>query len=159
MSAARIARVSFTDAERRQLLLEEMATGIDQIAVALAALGEAYERLDERSGDELEQRLFRPVQAAYGRAKRTHAEFAGRMGIRPRAFADPPTPRPGDPHDEVARAVDQLHLADATLAALQDSMLPVEVGDRELREGLAEVRSLIAPLPTRARELLRTLGR
>lgn len=159
MSDARIAGVSFTDAERRQALLNEMATGIDQLGAALAALGEAYERLDQRSGDELEERLFRPVQAAYGRAKRTHKEFAGRVGIAPRSFADPMLPRPGDPRDEVARAVDQLHLADATLGALQDSMLPVDVGDRELRAGLSEVRSLIGPLPVRARELLRTLGR
>ena len=45
------------------------------------------------------------------------------------------------------------------LADLQDSMRPVEVGDAELRAGLAEVRALLAPLPDRAREILRTLGR
>ena len=45
------------------------------------------------------------------------------------------------------------------LATLQDSMLPVEVGDPELRAGLSAVRESIGPLPGRARELLRTLGR
>jgi hypothetical protein len=38
-------------------------------------------------------------------------------------------------------------------------MLPVEVGDAELRAGLAEVRQVIDTLPSRARELTRVLGR
>jgi hypothetical protein len=38
-------------------------------------------------------------------------------------------------------------------------MLPVEVGDPELRAGLAEVRELLGGLRARARELVRTLGR
>jgi hypothetical protein len=38
-------------------------------------------------------------------------------------------------------------------------MLPVEVGDRVLRAGLAEVRELISSVPPRAEALLRTLGR
>ena len=38
-------------------------------------------------------------------------------------------------------------------------MRPVEVGDAELRAGLAEVRELLAPLPERAREFLRRWGR
>jgi hypothetical protein len=49
--------------------------------------------------------------------------------------------------------------ADTILVDLQDSMLPVEVGDAELRSGLAEVRELLAPLPERAHQLLRTFGR
>lgn len=151
--------MSFTTAEGRKQLLDELAAAADQIGVALSALGEAYERLDDMTADQLEQQLFRPVQAAYGRAKRTHAEFSGRAGVRTHTFGDPPLGLPAEPRDEVARAVDQLHLADETLATLQDSMLPVEVGDPPLRAGLAEVRSLIAPLPVRARELLRTLGR
>ena len=44
-----------------------------------------------------------------------------------------------------------------TQAAWQ--MLPVEVGDRELRAGIAEVRELLGGLRGRARELVRTLGR
>ena len=38
-------------------------------------------------------------------------------------------------------------------------MLPVEVGDPELRAGLEEVRELLSALPGRARQLVRTLGR
>jgi hypothetical protein len=38
-------------------------------------------------------------------------------------------------------------------------MMPVEVGDPELRAGLAEVRELLGEVPTRAREFVRTLGR
>ena len=37
--------------------------------------------------------------------------------------------------------------------------MPVEVGDPELRAGLAEVRELVGDLRGRARELVRTLGR
>jgi hypothetical protein len=151
--------MSFTTAEGRRQVLDDLADGADQIGLALAALGEAYERLDEDTGDRLEEQLFRPVQAAYGRAKRTHTEFSTRTGVRSRTFADPQIGLPAEPRDEIARAVDQVQLADETLAGLQDSMLPVEVGEPELRAGLSEVRSLIAPVPVRARELLRTLGR
>ena len=49
--------------------------------------------------------------------------------------------------------------ADAELADLQDSMMPVEVGDAELRAGLAEVRELLGEVTPRAREFTRTLGR
>jgi hypothetical protein len=38
-------------------------------------------------------------------------------------------------------------------------MLPVEVGDPELRAGLAEVRGLVGDVRSRARALVRTLGR
>ena len=151
--------MSFTTAEGRQQVLDDLADGTEQIGIALVALGEAYEALDESTGDRLEEQLFRPVQAAYGRAKRTHSEFSTRAGMRPRPFPDPNPGLPAEPRDEIARAIDQIQLADETLAGLQDSMLPVEVGDPELRAGISEVRSLIAPVPQRARELLRTLGR
>ena len=45
------------------------------------------------------------------------------------------------------------------IGELQDSLLPVEVGDTELRAGLSRTRELIAPLPAAAREMVRTLGR
>ena len=57
------------------------------------------------------------------------------------------------------RAVEAVEDADVALASLQDSMLPVEVGDAELRGGLSEVRELLGDLRGRARELVRTLGR
>jgi hypothetical protein len=55
--------------------------------------------------------------------------------------------------------VEAVGKADRAIATLQDSMLPIEVGDAELRAGLQDVRRLIAGLPEQAREILRTLGR
>jgi hypothetical protein len=151
--------VSFTTAEGRRQLLDDLGAGIDHVGAALAALGEAYEQLDEQTADRLEEQLFRPVQTAYGRGQRTYAAFAGRTGGRERTFTAPGPGLPAQARDHVARAIDQVHLADDTLGTLQDSMLPVEVGDPELRAGIAEVRSLIAPVPARGRELLRVFGR
>src|SRR5690348_2238275 len=73
--------MTYATADARQQLLDTLAQAIEQIGFALASLGEAYEMLDEHAADELEQELFRPVQMAYGRAKRVHAEFAGRYGL------------------------------------------------------------------------------
>ncbi|MFZ1154952.1 MAG: hypothetical protein WAN93_08620, partial [Solirubrobacteraceae bacterium] len=56
-------------------------------------------------------------------------------------------------------AADAAAKADGMLVELQDSMLPVEVGDAELRAGLSEVRELVGGVRSRARELVRTLGR
>ena len=50
-------------------------------------------------------------------------------------------------------------VADRTLADLQDSMLPIEAGDEELRAGLKAVREPLGEVPLRAREFLRGLGR
>ena len=57
------------------------------------------------------------------------------------------------------RATEAVDDADEILAHLQDSMMPVEVGDAELRAGLAEVRELIAQILSRTPNLIRTLGR
>jgi hypothetical protein len=151
--------VSYTAADARRQLLDEFAVGADELGVALVALGEAYERLDDDTADRLEQQLFRPVQVAYGRAKRSHAEFSARHQLPPRQFPTASLGAPAEPREEIARALDAVHRADETLATLQDSLLPVEVGDREVRAGISEVRALIAPLTVQARELLRTLGR
>jgi hypothetical protein len=146
--------------EARQELLDEIARAIDEIAAALAALGAAYEQLDERTADRLEEELFRPVQVAYGRLKRTHSAFAQRHGLPGRTF-EPATA--GLPSQGVRgfldRAQEAVEDADGVLSELQDSMRPVEVGDPPLRAGLAEVRALLADLATRARELVRVLGR
>lgn len=152
--------MAYRASDARQHLLDTVAEAIDEIGFALASLGEAYEQLDEFTADRLEEQLFRPVQRAFGRARRTHAEFAARHGLAERTF-EPASP--GVPSSRargfVDDAVDALRRADDTLATLQDSMLPVEVGDAELRAGLAGVRETIGELPGRARELLRTLGR
>jgi len=146
--------------EARQDLLDTIADAIDDVAVALAALGAAYEQLDEHTADVLEEQLFRPVQVAYGRAQRTYAGFASRHGLTARSFgvASAGLPSQGV-RGFLEHAVEAVEDADIALATLQDSMLPVEVGDPELRSGLAEVRELLGDLRGRARELVRTLGR
>ncbi len=150
----------YATADARQSLLDTVAEAIEQLALALAALGDAYEQLDERSADRLEEQLFRPVQVAYGRAQRAYAGFAERHALAGRAFAPAP---PGAPSAGVLafvdRAADAVVRADAILAELQDSMLPVEVGDVELRDGLRDVRTLLGPLGARSRELVRVFGR
>jgi hypothetical protein len=152
--------MAYIAGEARQELLDTLGEAVDDIAVALAALGEAYEQLTTVPADRLEEELFRPVQAAYGRAKRTHAGFAERHGLPVRTFtpATPGRPSTGI-RGFVDSAVDSAAEADAVLAELQDSMMPVEVGDAELRAGLAEVRELLGHVRARAREFVRTLGR
>ena len=136
--------MSYVAKEARQELLDAIAEAIDEIGLALAALGAAYEQLDEQSADRLEERLFRPVQVAYGRAQRTHAGFAERHGLPGRSSSRRPPARPrracGASSSARVEAVDE---ADDILAELQDSMRPVEVGDAELRAGLADVRELV----------------
>jgi hypothetical protein len=152
--------VTYVAGEARQEMLDMLADVVDDIAVALAALGSAYEQLAAAPADRLEEELFGPVQHAYGRAKRTHSGFAQRHGLPERTFRPAP---PGLPSTGVRGflddALDAVADADSALAELQDSMMPVEVGDAELRAGLAEVRELLGEVPSRAREFTRTLGR
>lgn len=146
--------------EGRQQLLDTLADATDEIGLALASLGAAYDQLDQHTADALEEELFRPVQLAYGRAKRTHAGFAGRYRLEVHAFqAQSPGLVSVRAKGLIARAVGAVSRADGILATLQDSPLPVELGDVELRAGLADVRKLIGGVPQRARELLRKLGR
>ena len=149
-----------TAAEDRRQLLEDLGRAIDALSVALASLGAAYEALDERTADHLEEQLFRPVQSAAGRARRIHGAFAARHGL-PAGDFPPASAGPASlgARGFVDRATDAVEEADVALAELQDSMLPVEVGDPELRAGLAEVRALVADVRGRARALVRTLGR
>jgi hypothetical protein len=152
--------MAYSAGQARAELLDDVAEAADQLALALASLGEAYEELDEQTADQLEEELFRPVQHAYGRLRRTHSEFAERYGLPGRSF-EPSSGglHSGDPRVYVERAVEAIEQADQGLAELQDSMMPVEVGDRELRGGLSETREMIAELPTRARRLMRSQGR
>jgi hypothetical protein len=152
--------VSYTNAEGRQRILDDLARAIGELAVSLACLGVAYERLDEQRADELEQQLFRPVQLAFGRAKRVHAEFAGRHGLPGAEFADASSGAESqDARALLDRAGAAARQADDEIAALQDSMLPVDVGDMELRAGLSEIRSLIDPIPALAGRFVRLVGR
>lgn len=152
--------MAYVTAEARQQLLDAFATSIDEIGLALAALGDAYEQLDDASADRLEAELFRPVQAAYGRAQRTHAGFAERHGLPVRAFAPGAHGLPSQGvKGFLDTAVEAVGVADHELGRLQDSMMPIEVGDAELRAGLAEVRRLIGDLPERARRFVSLFGR
>jgi hypothetical protein len=137
--------MAYTTTEGRQQILDDLVGAADQIAVALALLSEAYEHLDERNAERLEEQLFQPIQAAYGRAKRVHAGFAQRSELPGHTFQTPSAVAPSN--------------GTKGLIELQDSMLPIEVGDVELRAGLSETRELIDGVRARARELVRTLGR
>ena len=152
--------MSLTESEARQQLLDDLASATDQIGRALASLTGAYELLDERQGDRLEEQLFMPVQRAYGRARSTHSGFAARYGFEQREFepAVPEAPSTGVP-GFVEHAVEAAGAADAEIAEIQDSLMPIEVGDAELRAGLMEVRQLLDGVPERARAFLREFGR
>lgn len=152
--------MAYTDVEARQELLDALADAIERIGFALAALGAAYEQLDEHNADRLEAELFGPVQRAFGRAKTAYAQFAERYGLPSRSFA---TPDPGIPSTGakgfIDSAVSAVAEADGALSELQDSSLPTEVGDVELRAALTDVRESLDGVRRRARELERVLGR
>ncbi len=152
--------MAYTTLAGRQQLLDSIAGAIDELGFALASLGEAYEHLDEHAGERLEAGLFRPVRTAYGRAQRVYSAFAERSDLPGKTFE----PRiPGAPSGGakgfIDSAIEAVEKADGELATLQDSMLPVEVGDAELRAGIAEVREHLGGLRGQARELVRVLGR
>jgi len=152
--------LAFTTAEGRARLLDDTARAIEQLSSAVAELSEAFEQLDDSSAERLEELLFRPIQHAYGRALRGRAQFAARHGLDAAPPAEAPASAPaGGAHLLIERAVGHVQLADSTLGELQDSLLPIEVGDEELRADLTGVRAGIDHVPARARELLRTLGR
>jgi hypothetical protein len=147
------------DAAARQDLLDAIAAAVDEIAFAVASLGEAYDQLDESTGDRLEERLFRPAQHAYGSAQRTHKEFATRHGLPTATFTPRTAPHAHGPRPAIDAAIDAARRADAELVELQDSFAPVEYGDEQLRAGLAEVRRLLAEVIVSNRDFVRTLGR
>jgi hypothetical protein len=153
--------MAYVTSEAQRDLLEDIARATEEIGVALTALGAAYEQLDDATADRLEEQLFRPVQVAFGRARRTHAGFAERHGLPGREFAAPESA--GLPSQGVRgfieRAQDAAAEADEILSELQDSMRPVEVGDAELRAGLADVREHLAMVEENGRELMRVFGR
>ena len=69
--------MTYSSDEGRRELLGATAEAADTIGVALAALGAAYELVDDDTADRLESELFAPVQAAYGRAKRGEWRIRG----------------------------------------------------------------------------------
>ncbi len=152
--------MSSNDAHARQQLLDDLGQAIDDLGHALASLGGAYELLDERQGERLEEELFRPVQRAYGRAKRAYGDFSGRHDLTPREFA---IPSPGVPSTGVKgfveEAVEAVERAEHHLVELQESPMAIELGDVEFRAGLSETRRLIDSVTRHAHGFVRTFGR
>ncbi len=93
--------MGYTTEEGRTQILDEAGAAVDQLSIAVAALGEAYEHLDEAAGDRMEADLFRPLQSAYGHwLKRTLGEFAPALGSADPRFpggAAAPLPRIHEP--------------------------------------------------------------
>ncbi|HEY8466940.1 MAG TPA: hypothetical protein VIL04_09060 [Solirubrobacterales bacterium] len=146
--------------EARAEIVAELGVAEQQLELALSCLGDAFELLAVGAAERLEDELFRPIQRAYARAKRTRAGFAERVRI--------PAPTPerlltGGPSQGakalVERAAEAAHQADRVLSELQDSMLPVEAGDGDLRSGISETREQLARVGRAASEFLRTFGR
>jgi len=150
----------YAELEARQQLLDELAQATDHLGDALASVGAAYEQLDEQQADRLEDLLFRPLQRAYGRARRTYAEFAGRYGLGGREFT---MPSPGLPSTGVKgfieNAVQGVERAELELVALQESAIAIEVGDVEFRAGLSDVRRVIDGFSQQARGFVSAYGR
>lgn len=152
--------MTYTNIEGRKKVLSDLGIAIEQIAVSLAALESAYEQLDDDHAAELEARIFRPAQLAYGRAKRTHREFSARSNLPARSFdSTGPGPQSQSVQTLIDRAAYAAAQADQTISTLQDSMLPVEVGDPVLRAGLSQTREALAAIPLGARDVVRTVGR
>ena len=152
--------MAITTAEARERILDDLAAAVDQIALAVACLGEAFELLAVGTQDRLEAELFRPVQRAYARGQRAHTGFAERTGMPGRQFELPSAgPSSQGAKELVERAATAAAGADHIIAELQDSLLPLESGDAQLRAELSEVRELVAGVPNDARDFLRALGR
>src|SRR2546423_13397399 len=81
--------MAITTAEARRQILDDLAAALDQLGLAVACLSEAFEQLAVDAADRLEADLYRPVQKAYGRGKRTHAQFAQRVGLGGDTFEPP----------------------------------------------------------------------
>ena len=146
--------------EGRRKVLADLAIAVEQIAVSMGALEAAYEQLDDGHAGVLEERIFRPAQLAYGRAQRTHRAFAARSGLPGRSFVSASSgPHVQSVQTLIDRAAYAAAQADITISTLQDSMLPVEVGDPELRAGLSQTREALAAIPLGARDVVRTVGR
>ncbi len=152
--------MAFTTLEGRNQILGDLGAATERIALAAACLAEAYEQLDVTTADRLEEELYRPAQKAFGRAKRTLTQFAERVDLSaPSPDAAEPAVKRLSVKEIIERAAASASIGDHQIAELQDTMLPIEVGDAELRAGLAEIRDLLAVLAERTPQFLRTLGR
>jgi hypothetical protein len=151
--------MSYTNESGRLQILEDSAEAARDLDRALVALGEAYEHLDDDHADALEAAVFKPLQGAFGLLKRTRSEFAERFAL-PLIEPEPaPEMAPSQPRELLEQAGDAVQAADDVISELQDTLLPVEVGDQELRVALSTVRTQIAYLPAACDDLIRVLGR
>ena len=152
--------MTYAAQEARQELVDTVAEAASEIGGALEALTAAYEALDEAAADTLEETLFVPVQGAFGRARRTVAGFAERHDLpAPAVVSRPAGPPSTGVKGFIEDAADALEQAEAILTELQDSLSPVEVGDAELRAGLADVRERLAGVPAAAAHFVSRYGR
>jgi len=151
--------VSYTTESGRQQILEDAAAAAYPLNSALAAIAEIFDHLDEPTADRMEAIVFKPLQGGYGLLRRTLTEFAARSGLEPPQFYEPPVALPSGAHAVLEHISEWAGEADQIIAELQDTLLPVEVGDPELRAGLSGTRTQIAKVPSAVVELLRTLGR
>ena len=152
--------MALTRTEAHEQILGDLQSAIEALDLAVACIGEAYEHLDEESQDRLDSTLFRPIQRAYGQAKKTQARFAEQTGA---STLDPEPAGPGlasqGAQSFIEQAVEAAADGDSAISDLQDSMLPIEFGDPELRASLAAIREPLAEVPRAAQEFIRTLGR
>jgi hypothetical protein len=152
--------VAYTNLEGREGLLEALAESTEQIGASLEFLSAAHGRLDDQSAERLEERLFGAAQRAYATARKAYSGFAARHGLTTRGFDQPSEPPASLKSAElIEKAAAEAEGADEMLSGLQDDQALIEVGDVELRSGVADVRQAIGVVPGRAREMLRTLGR
>ena len=152
--------MAITRAEAQEQILEALGSATEQIGLAVECLGEAYEQLSESEGDRLEMELFGPAQKAFGLARRTRDGFSSRTGTRAAALLQLPVgARSQGARAFIDKATQAAEIADHEVAELQDTMLPIEAGDPELRAGLAAVREQLAAIPAASRDFVRTLGR
>lgn len=148
------------DVDAHLQLLDSVGQAANELTQALAMLTEAFEQLDERQAERLEEALFRPIQRAYGRAKRAYGGYAERRGLEAAPLATPTAPAPSiGVKGLVEGAVEAAAQVDSELVMLQDSLMLIELGDADLRAGLAEVRQALAEVSDGARSFLRTFGR
>src|SRR5215207_10461082 len=83
--------MAITTLEARRQILDDLAAALDQLGLAVSCLSEAFEQLTVDAAERMEAELYRPVQKAYGRGKRTHAQFAERVALPGDTF-EPPSP-------------------------------------------------------------------
>ena len=87
--------VAFTTAEARDRIIGDLEAAEEELGLAVACFGEAFELLATGSADRLEDELFRPVQKAYVRTKRTRTGFSQRVSHE---TDEPERSRPARPH-------------------------------------------------------------